>query len=149
MAQRSRRKQLSTESDSLWSRIQSYSSGYVEKTILLNSAVAAQIAQNIAVHTRGDKHTRFLDAEGGTCQIAANLQQMALFEDIRVLEKDMELFELHKYAKDNYLDPQTEIHSLNINKIVPDATQTRMFESPLLAHFPERGNIINHRVNSC
>ena len=121
----------------LWDRIQSYKSGYVEKTVLLNSEVADQIVQSIVTHTRGGQDTVFLDGEGGICHIGAALKQMNTFGSVKVLEKDMELRSLHKYAKERYLDEITPIVPLNLNKIVADKfTSGSLYESPLIEHIP-------------
>ena len=122
----------------MWDRIQSYKSGYVEKTVLLNSEVADQIVQSIVTHTRGDRHTVFLDGEGGLCHIGAALKQMKTFGSVRVLEKDMELRGLHEYAKERYLDAETPIIPLNLNKMVSDKFKvgSSIYESPLLEHIP-------------
>jgi len=121
----------------LWERIQSYKSGYVEKTVLLNSEVADQIVQSIVTHTRGNQDTVFLDGEGALCHIGATLKQMNTFGSVKVLEKDMELRSLHKYAKERYLDEITPIVPLNLNKIVADKfTSGSLYESPLIEHIP-------------
>ena len=138
----SRRLASLLQGSSLWDRIQSYKSGYVEKTILLNREVAEQIAQTVAVHTRGNKETLFYDADGGLCHIASAVQKMDIFKSVSVFEKDMNFSVLHNYAKSEYLDPNTEIHELNVNKIVPDAVKScqKQFLSPILDHIPSSGS---------
>ena len=122
---------------SLWDRIQSYKSGYVEKTVLLNSEVADQIVQSIVTHTRGNQDTVFLDGEGGLCHIGAKLKQVNTFGTVKVLEKDMELRGLHKYARERYLDEDTPIIPLNVNMLVADRLAAgSLYESPLLDHIP-------------
>ena len=123
----------------LWERIQSYKSGYVEKTVLLNSEVADQIVQSIVTHTRGNKGTSFLDGEGGLCQIGAKLKQLDIFGSVRVLEKDMELRSLHQFARERYLDDDVRIMDLNLNRIVSDTLDRKLYESPLLDHIPSTG----------
>lgn len=110
----------------------------MEKTVLLNSEVADQIVTSIVTHTRGDRHTVFLDGEGGLCHIGAALKQMNTFGSVRVLEKDMELRGLHEYAKERYLDAETPIIPLNLNKMVSDKFKvgSSIYESPLLEHIP-------------
>ena len=50
----------------MWERILSYKASYLEKSVLLNKEVADQIAAAVAVHTRGDRDTLFIDGEGKT-----------------------------------------------------------------------------------
>lgn len=128
---------LSRPPPTLWERIQSYKSGYVEKTVLLNSEVADQIVQSIVTHTRGNQDTVFLDGEGALCHIGATLKQMNTFGSVKVLEKDMELRSLHKYAKERYLDEVIPIVPLNLNQMVADKFASgSLYESPLIEHIP-------------
>ena len=120
----------------------------MEKTVLLNSEVADQIVQSIVTHTRGDGDTVFLDGEGGLCHIGAALKQMNTFGSVRVLEKDMELRSLHEYAKERYLDKETPIIPLNLNKMVSDKFHcgSSLYESPLLEHIPSTSTKIRKRL---
>ena len=118
----------------------------MEKTVLLNSEVADQIVQSIVTHTRGDNNTLFLDGEGGLCHIGAKLKQMNTFDSVRVLEKDMELRSLHEYAKERYLDEDTPILPLNLNKIVSDRFHDgSLFESPLIELIPSTSTEIKKK----
>ena len=118
----------------------------MEKTVLLNSEVADQIVQSIVTHTRGDNNTLFLDGEGGLCHIGATLKQMNTFGSVSVLEKDMELQSLHEYAKERYLDEDTPILPLNLNKIVSDKFHDGcLFESPLIELIPSTSKDIRER----
>ena len=122
---------------SLWERIMQYKSGYIEKAILMNEETANDIARSIQVHTRGNKDTVFFDGEGGLCQVASKIEEMNIFKSISVLEKDSSLSALHDYAKSNYLDPETPVHSVNLQAAAAENMRTSHFESPLIKYLPE------------
>ena len=66
---------------------------------------------------------------------------MNKFGSVSVLEKDMELRSLHEYARERYLDEDTPIVPLNMNKMVSDKFSSgSLYESPLIEHIPSTGS---------
>ena len=114
-----------------------YKSGYIEKTILMNEETANDIAQSIQVHTRGTKDTVFFDGEGGLCQIAHKIEKMNIFKSVSVLEKDTSLSPLHDFAKDNYLNPETPVHFVNLHVAAVESLKIPHYESALIRHLPK------------
>ena len=136
-----KRKRKSDNDISLWERIMEYKSGYVEKTILLNEDTAKDIAQSVKVHTRGNKNTFFFDGEGGLCQVASHVGKLGIFKSVSVLEKDANMSALHDYAKENYLDPETPVHAVNLNAAAVQSMSDAHYESPLIRHLPESSSM--------
>jgi len=125
----------------VYDRIQSYKSNYLEKAVLLNGETANKIAQAVFIHSKGDKSTTFFDGEGGLCQIAAAVSEFGLFKEVCVLEKDKCLESLHNYAKNNYLDPNVPIYEINLTKIAVDSiSEKHGFVSPFSKLLP-LGNV--------
>ena len=59
---------------------------------------------------------------------------------MRVLEKDMELEQLHQYARDSlHLPDDVPILPMNLNQMVAEAMRTKNYESPLVDHLPDTG----------
>jgi len=128
---------LSKCSNSVWDRISSYKSNYIEKAVLLDPQTAEQIGQSILTHTRADRSkTVFFDGEGGLCQIGAFIQKQNIFKSVSILEKDMQISPLHEYAWRKYLDPETKVHPVNLCQSVPRHQQSSSFEPPLIPLLP-------------
>ena len=75
------------------------------------------------------------------CLIGAAIQKMDIFNEVNIVEKDMNLSALHQYAKDNYLDPDTLIHNLNLHKMMAESLSAKTFyESALINITPATGS---------
>lgn len=131
------RKQVESGTANLFDKIMSYKSTYIEKTVLISEELAERIAHNVAIHTRGDKSTTFFDGEGGLCQVAAAMDRLDIFNQVAVLEKDMTLTDLHNFAKEQYIDPRTEIHNINLVASASDfLTYKQRYHSPFARLLP-------------
>lgn len=108
---------------SLMQRIYSYKTGYVEKAVLIDPGVAAQIANYVLIHSERGADTVFYDGEGGLCYIAREILESGQFKSVKILEKDKYLEQLHDYAKNSYLKDfdNYEITNINFTKIASDA----------------------------
>lgn len=116
----------------LFEHIMRYKSGYNEKTLLLNEAVAETISTNVLAHSRGDESSTFYDGEGGLCLIAKYIKDRNVFGKVEVFEKDSKLDMLHEYAENRYFGEDIRIHNINLSKMASDALRYRQhFESPL------------------
>ena len=63
---------------------------------------------------------------------------------MRVLEKDMELEQLHQYARDSlHLPEDVHILPMNLNQMVAEAMRTKNYESPLVDHLPDTGKSLS------
>ena len=125
---------------SVWERICSYRGAYLEKSVLLDTETAERITKNVDIHSRADSNTKFFDGEGGLCRVAALAASLDRFSSVAVLEKDEGLSVLHEHAKNNYLNPDTEIIKYNYGQVCVQVLNDKTFESDLIAHLPA-GNI--------
>ncbi len=85
---------------SLWKHLQGYSrSAYAEKTVLLDPALASDIADAIAQKSeRGPETRTFMDADGGCCDVTRRLLERNVFPEAQVLVRDAKLRPLQDWA---------------------------------------------------
>jgi hypothetical protein len=84
-------------------RAQTYGNQYSEKCLLIEEATARRIAAAVQRHTAAGPDTVFYDGEGGLCHVAAEIAASRRFKSVTVLEKDFNLIELHKFAREHVI----------------------------------------------
>ena len=87
MSKRAQKQNLSKPLPNVWERILSYKASYLEKSVLLNKEVADQIAAAVAVHTRGDRDTLFIDGEGKTKQAHKKLSFSPIINQMIIIKQ--------------------------------------------------------------
>ena len=84
----------------LWRHVQSYAkSAYSERTLMLDPALAGEVADAIAQRSeRGPATSVFMDADGGCCDVTRRLLERGVFPRAQVLVRDKRLRGLHEWA---------------------------------------------------
>jgi len=114
----------SKKSLTVFDQIQTYTSGYAEKAILVDPETALSIANCVLRYSERDKDTVFFDGEAGSCSLAKNILESGEYKEVKILEKDMHFQVLHEYANTNYLHrfkQNYEILDINLIKVSSDS----------------------------
>jgi hypothetical protein len=86
-----------------FARVQTYANQYSEKGLLVEERTARRIAAAVLRHTAAGPDTVFYDGEGGLCHVAAEVAQSGRFKRVTVLEKDLNLQDLHRFAREHII----------------------------------------------
>ncbi|TRY62715.1 hypothetical protein TCAL_14357 [Tigriopus californicus] len=126
----------------LWNYLQSYvRGGYLEKHIMMDPALAEQIADLIQKKSQRGRKTYWIDADGGFSQVTKCVMERDLFHLAKIFVRDQHIRLLNEHALETHLKPFVDrVHQVDANLVQftkLHMTNPTSFISPLTFETPQ------------